>query len=99
MDQAVMRRFSHKIAFTYSKSEQVKALYDALLAPLTSESMPKELEVELLGMRRLTPGDFHAVRSQMLMAEDAVGHAGLLCALHREQGLKLEGSSRGLGFL
>ena len=51
MDQAVMRRFSHKIAFTYSKPEQVQALYDALLAPLASEPMSKDLETELLAMR------------------------------------------------
>lgn len=99
MDQAVMRRFSHKVAFTYSKPEQVQALYDALLAPMVKEPMPVNLEGELLAMLRLTPGDFHAVRAQMLNAEEDVVHADLVCALRKEQGLKLEGSARSLGFL
>lgn len=99
MDQAVMRRFSHKVAFTYSKPEQVQALYDALLAPMVKEPLPVDLEGELLAMHRLTPGDFHAVRAQMLNAEEDVDHADLVCALRKEQGLKLEGSARGLGFL
>ena len=100
MDQAVMRRFSHKIAFTYSKPEQVKALYDALLAPLAPEPLPKELEAELLAMRRLTPGDFHAVRSRMLFDDErGATHHELLQGLHREQDLKLDSDRRGMGFL
>ena len=94
-----MRRFSHKVAFTYSKPEQVQALYEALLAPMVKEPLPVSLESELLAMCRLTPGDFHAVRAQMLNAEDGVDHADLVCALRKEQGLKLEGSTRGVGFL
>jgi hypothetical protein len=66
---------------------------------LVSEPLPKELEAELLTVRRLTPGDFHAVRAQMLNAEENVGHADLVVALRKEQGLKLEGSTRGMGFL
>lgn len=100
MDQAVMRRFSHKIAFTYSKPEQVKALYDALLAPLAPEPLPKELEAELLAMRRLTPGDFHAVRSRMLFDDErGATHHKLLQGLRREQDLKLDSDRRGMGFL
>lgn len=100
MDQAVMRRFTHKIAFTYSKPEQVMALYDALLAPLASEPMSKELETELLAMRRLTPGDFHAVRSRMLFdGGKGVKHHVLLEGLRQEQELKLDIDRRGMGFL
>jgi len=99
MDQAVMRRFSHKIAFTYSGPEQVQALYNALLAPLVKEPLPVNLKDELLAMLRLTPGDFHAVRAQILNADEDLDHAKLVCALRKEQGLKLEGSARGLGFL
>ncbi len=99
LDQAVMRRFSHKIAFTYSKLEQVLALYETLLAPMVKEPLSSNLESELLAMSRLTPGDFHVVRAQMLNAEENVDHADLVCALRKEQGLKLEGSTRGMGFL
>jgi hypothetical protein len=99
MDQAVMRRFSHKIAFTYSKPEQVRALYDALLAPLASEPMSKELATELLAMRRLTPGDFHAVKARMGFAKDSIVHEELILALRKEQELKLDSGPRGMGFL
>ncbi|MDO9583745.1 MAG: hypothetical protein Q7J24_11635, partial [Desulfomicrobium sp.] len=85
---------------TYSKPKQVKALYDALLAPLAPEPMPKELEAELLAMRRLTPGDFHAVRSRMLFDGGAgVKHHVLLEGLRSEQELKLDTDRRGMGFL
>ena len=100
MDQAVMRRFSHKVAFTYARQEQVKALYETLLAPLASGPLPEKLETELLTMRRLTPGDFHAVRSQMLFDDErGVTHQVLLQGLRREQELKLDSDRRGLGFL
>jgi SpoVK/Ycf46/Vps4 family AAA+-type ATPase len=100
MDQAVMRRFSHKVAFTYARQEQVKALYETLLAPLASGQLPEKLETELLTMRRLTPGDFHAVRSQMLFDDErGVTHQVLLQGLRREQELKLDSDRRGLGFL
>jgi SpoVK/Ycf46/Vps4 family AAA+-type ATPase len=99
MDQAVMRRFSHKIAFMYSKPEQVQALYDALLAPLASGPMSKELKTELLAMRRLTPGDFHAVRSRILFNEGiGLDHSELLTELRREQELKLDTGRRIVGF-
>jgi hypothetical protein len=78
----------------------VKALYDVLLAPLASEPMSKELETELLAMRRLTPGDFHAVRSRMLFdGGKGVKHHALLEGLHKEQELKLDITGRGMGFL
>jgi SpoVK/Ycf46/Vps4 family AAA+-type ATPase len=100
MDQAVMRRFSHKVAFTYARQEQVKALYETLLAPLASGQLPEKLETELLTMRRLTPGDFHAVRSQMLFDDErGVTHQVLLQGLRREQELKLDSDRRSLGFL
>ena len=100
MDQAAMRRFSHKIAFTYSKPEQVKALYDTLLAPLASEPLTKELEAELLAMRRLTPGDFHVVRSRRLFDDErGVSHHELLQGLRREQDLKPDSDRQGMGFL
>ena len=66
---------------------------------MVKEPLPVNLEGELLAMHRLTPGDFHAVRAQMLNADEDVDHVDLVCALRKEQGLKLEGPARGLGFL
>ena len=78
----------------------MKALYDVLLAPLASEPMSKELEAELLAMRRLTPGDFHAVRSRMLFdGGKGVKYHVLLESLRQEQELKLDIDRRGIGFL
>ena len=100
MDPASMRRFSHKVAFTYSKPEQVRILYDALLAPFAGYPLPDDMQTELLTMCRLTPGDFHSVRSRMVFeGERDVTHQELLHGLRREQGLKLDSDRRGMGFL
>jgi len=99
MDPAVMRRFSHKIAFTYSKPEQVLTLYNTLLAPLVSKQISTELKSKLQAMLRLTPGDFHAVRSRMLFDEGyELDHSDLFNALNAEQNLKLDARRRVIGF-
>jgi AAA+ superfamily predicted ATPase len=64
MDAAAMRRFSFKVEFTYARPEQIRALYASLLAPLARRDLYSEEEHALCSMTRLTPGDFHAVRSQ-----------------------------------
>jgi SpoVK/Ycf46/Vps4 family AAA+-type ATPase len=68
MDPAAIRRFSFKVGFTYAGEEQIAALYSALLAPLADGKLPCALEPKLRGMAHLTPGDFHAVRSQYWLA-------------------------------
>jgi len=94
-----MHRFSHKIAFTYSKPEQVITLYNTLLAPLVSKPISIELKSKLQAMRRLTLGDFHAVRSRMLFNEGYdLDHSDLLNALSTEQDLKLDAGRRVIGF-
>lgn len=69
MDAAAMRRFSFKVRFEYAGHEQARAFYAPLLAPLADGNLPLVLEAELCGMTRLTPGDFHAVRSQHWLTE------------------------------
>lgn len=101
LDAAAMRRFSHKVAFAHAGPEQIRALYQRLLAPLCAEPLPPLLETELLGMSRLTPGDFHAVRSQYdsLFADASeVNHKILIDALAKEQSLKTEQRTRRIGF-
>ncbi|MDR2529465.1 MAG: AAA family ATPase [Synergistaceae bacterium] len=99
MDAAAMRRFSFKVGFTYSGPEQIEALYASLLAPLADGSLPPSLEAELRGMTRLTPGDFHAVRSQHWLAERGeLSHEELIRALKREQEMKLDREERRVGF-
>jgi SpoVK/Ycf46/Vps4 family AAA+-type ATPase len=101
LDAAAMRRFSHKIAFTYAGREQVQALYAGLLAPICAEPLPPQREKELLTMDRLTPGDFHAVRAQydpLFVDAAAVSHKKLIDALAQEQSLKIEQHTRRIGF-
>ena len=99
LDAAAMRRFSHKIAFGYAKPAQVRAMYASLLAPLCQGPLPAELEKEMLDCATLTPGDFHAVRSQydnFFADEQVVDHKTLVAALRKEQKLKTE--KRRIGF-
>ncbi|MDL2267093.1 ATP-binding protein [Desulfovibrio sp. OttesenSCG-928-G15] len=101
MDAAAMRRFSHKVAFGYAKPEQALALYAELLNPLCAEPLLSDQEQELIRMPSLTPGDFHAVRSQygtVFGEESAPTHQSLIAALRREQALKVERQTRRIGF-
>lgn len=101
LDAAAMRRFSHKVAFTYARREQVLALYAALLVPVCADPLPPRLEKELLALNRLTPGDFHAVRAQydpLFVDAAQVSHKTLIDALAKEQALKVELHTRRIGF-
>jgi len=99
MDAAAMRRFSFKVRFTYAGAEQAAALYSTLLAPLATGCLPNALERELRGMTRLTPGDFHAVRSQFWLADSGeVSHEELVRSLMREQEMKHDREARSIGF-
>ena len=99
MDPAAMRRFSFKIPFGYAGAEQLKALYASLLAPLAGTPLPAELAVRLCMQKRLTPGDFHAVRMQFWLNEPgSVSHDILLAALIHEQTIKLDSVAQRIGF-
>ena len=101
LDAAALRRFSHKVAFTWARPEQVMTLYNALLAPLCQEELTPALEGELRALTRLTPGDFHAVRGQyhsLLLDEPAATHEVLIAALRREESLKGRYAGRNVGF-
>ena len=102
MDAAAMRRFSFKIAFTYARPEQIAALYDKLLAPLSPVAMPHALRRELLALPRLAPGDFHAVRAQCVgrsgKAATELSHERLIGALRKELAHKLHEGKARIGF-
>ena len=93
LDPASVRRFSYKIKFDYSGTSQVLALYNSLLKPLCKNELPSELIRELKTFTRLTPGDFHSVRSQyssLLSNEKTATHEILIDALKREMSMKHE---------
>ena len=101
LDAAAMRRFSHKITFTYAGKDQVLALYASLLAPICGSTLPSQFEKTLLALDKLTPGDFHAVRSQydaLFVDPTEVSHQTLVKALTKEQALKMEQNTRRIGF-
>ena len=99
MDAAAMRRFSFKVAFTYAGSAQCQALYESILAPLAGSALPADLKQELSDMSRLTPGDFHAVRSRhWLDLPGETQHRELLDELRLEQTAKLDRKERKIGF-
>ena len=99
MDPAAMRRFSFKIPFGYAGPVQLNALYSSLLAPLVGTPLPAELKVKLDAQKKLTPGDFHAVRMQFWLNEPgSVGHDTLLAALLHEQSIKLDTVAQRIGF-
>ena len=99
MDPAAMRRFSFKITFVYAGPLQLNALYSSLLTPLAGTPLPTELKVRLDAQKKLTPGDFHAVRMQFWLNEvGSVSHDTLLAALLHEQDIKLDSVAQRIGF-
>lgn len=99
LDNASMRRFTHKVEFCYARPAQIKILYDRILAPLTEKPLSEELERKLCAQKFLTPGDFSATRSRFwLDSPGDVKPEALVNALIEEQRLKLEGSSSSVGF-
>ena len=99
MDPAAMRRFSFKIPFGYAGPIQLNALYSSLLAPLVGTPLPAELKVRLDEQKKLTPGDFHAVRMQFWLNDlGSVSHDILLAALLHERAIKLDSVAQRIGF-
>jgi AAA+ superfamily predicted ATPase len=99
LDRAAMRRFAHKVEFTYAGPEQIEALYESLLAPLASAPLSERARGALRAMRRLTPGDFHAVRSRHWQDEPgSVDPETLLEDLRREVKAKLHEEGGHVGF-
>jgi SpoVK/Ycf46/Vps4 family AAA+-type ATPase len=99
MDAAALRRFSFKMSFGYAGTEQTRALYKSLLSPLVDGTLPKYAEEELARMQRLTPGDFHTIKSQYWLAERGeVTHKQLLESLAAEEKIKRDGQARRVGF-
>ncbi len=99
MDPAAMRRFSFKIPFGYAGAKQLHALYASLLAPLAGTPLPAALKTKLGMQKKLTPGDFHAVRMQFWLNDPgSVTHDILLAALLHEQAIKLDRVAQRIGF-
>ena len=99
IDPGVIRRFMHKIRFTYATAHQHKALYSNLLCPLLPNAPEAGIWETLCRQKFLTPGDFSSVRKQFRLEEEgSFGHRDLLNALLREQRMKRDADSKKVGF-
>ena len=99
MDSASMRRFSFKVGFDYSGPEQIIALYNALLAPTADAPLSRALKKELMGIKNLTPGDFHAVQARLALEKSGKPSPNeLIAELKDELQAKLDKAGRSIGF-
>jgi len=98
MDKAAMRRFTFKIKFGYLSGEGKVLLYKKLLAPLVSgKPMARENLNTLLAMSKLTPGDYSAVKKNVLHGPE-ISHKVMMKALAMEVQLKVKVGTTRIGF-
>lgn len=64
MDQAVMRRFSHKVKFDYLKPDQVVNLFTKMFGTKLSSDLSQDELIKLKSLNFLTPGDFKVVQQK-----------------------------------
>ncbi len=64
MDEASVRRFTHKLGFDYLTADGNEVFYRRLLSPLAKGKVPEAQLKALRDMTRLTPGDFAVVRDR-----------------------------------
>jgi SpoVK/Ycf46/Vps4 family AAA+-type ATPase len=98
LDDASLRRFGRKVGFGYLKWDGILALYDEMMAPLLSRTIPARQRVELAKLDYLTPGIFRVVRNDLLMGEDCCGHEMVVELLKEEAGLMAEREKKVIGF-
>lgn len=101
LDRAALRRFDHKLRFSWLKPEQRIALFADLARDLGCDTaaLTSVHCLALDRLDRLTPGDFALVRRQHAADETAPGIDDLLEALRREMAFKHERETRRMGFL
>jgi transitional endoplasmic reticulum ATPase len=89
LDEASIRRFSHKIGFGYLTHRGNVIFYERLLSPLIDEPIDKEDESALRGIADLSPGDFKTVRDRYSFhPKKQLSHQILVEALRREAEVK-----------
>jgi len=98
LDDASLRRFGRKVEFGYLNGDGILALYDEMMAPLLSRTIPARQRVELAKLDYLTPGIFRVVRDDLLMGEDCCGHEMVVELLKEEAGLMAEREKKVIGF-
>lgn len=101
LDQASLRRFDFKIAFSYLKPDQTEEMFRQTLKKQGLKVSAKETDSAQQRLRRidnLTPGDFNTVlRRQRLLGGFSTARQ-LLVALEQEAKLK-PGATKTIGFV
>jgi len=99
LDQAVLRRFTFKIAFLPLRPEQALALFRRTLAALRADADHAESAAGELGaLATLTPGDFAAVARRLRALDEIPSARRLLDELRAELAVKKDPPAR-IGFL
>ncbi|MFZ5572873.1 MAG: AAA family ATPase [Thermodesulfobacteriota bacterium] len=100
MDEAAVRRFTHKLGFDYLKPQASADFYERLLSPLAGCKPSAAILDQVRRLQLLTPGDFAVVRDQFRFFPVAeVTHAAMLSALQQEvDAKKRHNGSRAIGF-
>jgi len=89
MDEASVRRFTHKLGFDFLLEEATLGFYKRMLAPLSGKKAPAIIWDQIRAIKRLTPGDFAAVRDRFrFFAKSQVRHEDLVEGLKNESKAK-----------
>ncbi|ACL06484.1 AAA ATPase central domain protein [Desulfatibacillum aliphaticivorans] len=90
MDEASVRRFTHKLHFGYLKPEANLIFYKRILSPLCSGKVTQQLGKQIQGIQNLAPGDFASVKSRYgFLPKTQVRHQELTNALKEESSIKM----------
>lgn len=97
LDAAVLRRFTFKVEFLALRPEQREALFVAEALHGERDTLSLELADRIRQMDGLTPGDFHVVREQCEIMDEALSPKDWLNRLQAELNAKQQGH-RSIGF-
>lgn len=89
LDEASIRRFNHKVEFSYLSPEGNIIFYNKLLIPLIHTPLNEKTKDVLRTIKDLSPGDFKTVRDRFsFYPENELSHQALLKALREEARIK-----------
>lgn len=102
LDAAAMRRFAFKVKFDYLTTAQAETLFKETLLKLGSAT-PNELtwhkvRQQLMGMSKLTPGDFASITDQFDLLTKQPDAEELLAELNQASEIKDGGRKFKIGF-
>lgn len=102
LDTAAIRRFAFKVKFDYLTKMQAEAMFNETLLSLKSE-LPnafnwRRIQQRLMGMDKLTPGDFTAIAEQFNLLGKQANAEELLAEVSQSCEIKEGGRNFRIGF-